>query len=224
MKKIYLLLISVILLFFACEEKGLHVKVRFDQTAGLQADNRVIFESNRIGRVSRVFYSQEAIYEVDLQIKADFANAVTENARFYIIDDPLASEKKAIEMIQIRKGGSPLADGTIVDGSTRSLAVYQKMLENFDKQAGKLAGQFQQFLEDVGKLPESEAVQQLHKDLADIAREMEKAGKATRDKIQNEIVPMLKQELEQLKKRLEKYGREKEVEPLQEQLEKLTII
>ncbi len=223
MKKIYLLFISVVLLFFACEEKALHLKVRFDQIAGLQADNRVIFESNHIGRVSRVFYSQEAVYQVDLQIKEDFANAVTENARFYIIDDPLASDKKAIEMIQIRKGGSPLADGTFVDGSTQSLALYQKMLENFDKQAGKLAGQFQQFLEDLGRLPESEAVKQLQKDLAEIAREMEKAGKATREKIQNEIVPMLKKELEQLKKRLEKYGREKELEPLEEQLDKLTL-
>jgi hypothetical protein len=63
----------------------------------------------------------------------------------------------------------------------------------------------------------------LQKDLEELGREVEEAGKATRDKITNEIVPMLKEELEHLKKRLEKFGREKEVEPLEEQLEKLTI-
>jgi len=222
MKKIYLILICVALLFFACEETGLNLKIRFDQIQSLQAGNRVVFESNHIGQVTRVFYSQEGAYLVDLKIKEDFANAVTENSRFYIIEDSLASEKKAIEMIQIRKGGSPLAGGTIVEGSTRPAAMYQKMLENFDKQAGELARQFQQFLEDLGKLPESEAVKQLQKDLEEITGEMEKAGKTTRDKIQNEIVPMLKEELEHLKKRLEKFGREREVEPLEEQLEKLT--
>ena len=110
----------------------------------------------------------------------------------------------------------------MVEGSTRPPAAYQKMLEDFDKQAGKLGKQLQQFFEDLSKLPESDEVKQLQKDLEELGREMEKAGKATRDKIQNEIVPMIKEELERLKKRLENFGREKEVEPLEKQLEKLT--
>lgn len=223
MKKLYSILIGLALLFFGCEENGVDFKIRFGQIQGLAADDRVLFESNHIGQVTRVFYSREGQYLVDLKIKEDFANAITENARFFIVDDPRASEKKAIEMIQIQKGGSPLAEGTVIEGSTPASAVFQKMLESYDKQAGRLARQFEHFLEELGKLPESEGVKQLQKDLEEIAREMEKSGKATRDKIQNEILPMIKEELEAFKKRLEKYGREKEVEPLEEQLEKLTI-
>ena len=223
MKKICLIFICVVFLLFACEEAGLNLKIRFDQIQGLQADSRVVFESNHIGEVTRVFYSQEGHYLVDLKIKKEFANAVTENSRFYIIEDATASEKKAIEMTQVRKGGTPLADGSIVEGSTQASVTYQKLLQDFEKQADKIGEQLQQFFENLSKLPESEEVKQLQKDLEGLAREMEKVGKSTRDKIQNEIVPMLKEELEHLKKRLEKFGREKEVEPLEEQLEKLTI-
>ena len=207
----------------ACDETGLNLKIRFDQIQGLQTDNRVVFETNYVGRVTRVFYAEEGHYMVDLIIKEDFANAATEDSRFYIINDPQAAGKKAIEILQLRKGGVPLADGSMVEGSTRSAAAYQRILEDFDKQAGKLGKQLQQFFEDLSKLPESDEVKQLQKDLEEFGREVEKAGKATRDKITNEIVPMLKEELEHLKKRLEKFGREKEVEPLEEQLEKLTI-
>ena len=222
MKKIHIACIITIFLLLACEETGLNLKIRFGQIQGLHADNRVIFESNHVGQVTRVFYSKEGHYLVDLIIKEDFANAATEASRFYIVNDPQAAGKKAVEILQLRKGGTPLADGSMVEGSTRPSAAYQKMLEDFDKQAGKLGKQLQQFFEDLRKLPESDGVKQLQKDLEELGREMKKAGKATRDKIQNEVVPMIKEELERLKKRLENFGREKEVEPLEKQLEKLT--
>ena len=222
MKKTHIIFLLAIFLLFACEETGLNLKIRFDDIQGLQADNRVIFESNHIGQVTRVYYTQEGYYRVDLIIKEDFANAATENSQFYIVDDPQEAGAKAIEILQIRKGGPPLADGSMVEGSTRPSAAYQKMMEDFDKQAAKIGRQLQQFFEDLRKLPESDEFKQLQRDLEELGREMEKAGKATRDKIQNDVVPMIKEELERLKKRLESFGREKEVEPLEKQLEKLT--
>ncbi|MGD8880913.1 MAG: hypothetical protein PVI82_03415 [Desulfobacterales bacterium] len=222
MKKIHIIFILTVFFLLACEETGLNLKIRFDQIQGLQSDNRVIFESNHVGRVTRVFYAKEGHYLVDLIIEEDFANAATEDSRFYIIDDPQAAEKKAVEILQIRKGGTPLADGSMVEGATRPAAVDQKMLENFDKQTGKLGEKLQQFFENLKKLPESDEVKQLQKDLEELGREMEKAGKAVRDKMQTEVMPLIKEELERLKKRLENFGREKEVEPLEEQLEKLT--
>ena len=222
MKKIPIVLLLAVFLLLACEETWLNLKIRFDQIQGLQADHRVIFGSNHVGQVTRVSYSKEGYYLVDLKIKEDFANAASEDSRFYIIEDPQAAEKKAIEMILLRKGGTPLADGAMIEGSTRSAAAYQKMLEDFDKQASQLGKQLKRFFKDLSKLPESDEVKQLQKDLEELGREMEKAGKATRDKIQDEVIPMIKEELERLKKRLKNFGREKEVEPLEKQLERLT--
>ena len=222
-KKIILNILFATLFLLACKESGLNLSIRFDQVMGLKANDMVIFESNPIGLVTRVHYAKKGFYWVNLKIKDDFAKAATENARFYIIEDPQTAGQKAIEMIQIRKGGALLAEGATVEGSTRSSAVFQKMLEDFDQQTGKLGTQIEQFVQDLRRLSQSEEVKQLQKDLEQLGREMEKAGKATRDKIQNEILPLLKKELEHLKKRLEQFGREKEVEPLEKQLEKLTI-
>ena len=222
MKKIRFTIIISILLLFACKEAGLNLKIRFDDIQGLQADNRVLFESNHVGQVTRVFYDKQGYYLVDLIIKEDFANAATEHSQFYIIEDPQTEGRKAMEIMLLRKGGTPLADGALVEGSTRSAAVYQKMLQDFNKQAGKVGRQLEKFFEDLKKLPESDEVKQLQRDLEELGRAMEEAGKATREKIENEVVPMMKEELERLKKRLENFGREKEVEPLEEQLEKLT--
>lgn len=222
MKKIHITFMITVFLLFACEETGLNLKIRFDDIQGLQADNRVLFESNHIGQVTRVFYAKEGHYLVDLVLKEDFANAATEHSQFYIVNDPQIAGRKAIEVMLLRKGGTPLADGSMVEGATRSAAVYQKMLQDFENQAGNIGQQLQQFFEDLKKLPESDEVKQLQRDLEELGREMEKAGEATRAKIQNEVVPMIKEELEHLKKRLENFGREREVEPLEEELEKLT--
>lgn len=222
MKKIHITIIISILLLFACKETGLNLKIRFDDIQGLQADNRVLFESNHIGQVTQVFYDKQGYYLVDLTIKEDFANAATEYSQFYIIEDSQTKGRKAIEIMLLRKGGTPLADGTVIEGSTRSAAVYQKMLQDFNKQAGEIGRQLEKFFEDLKKLPESDEVKQLQRDLEELGRAMEEAGKATREKIENEVVPMMKEELERLKKRLENFGREKEIEPLEEQLEKLT--
>ena len=223
MRKIYHTLILAALLLFACEETGLNLKIRFDQIQGLQASHQVIFDSNPIGLVKQVSYAKEGYYWVNVNIKDDFAHAATENARFYIIEDPQDNTQKAVEMIQVREGGALLADGAIVEGSSRSSAIFRKWLEDFDQQTGRLGAQIEQFVKDLRKMSQSEDVKQLQKDLEQLGQEMEKAGKAARDKIQNEIVPLLKKELDHLKKRLEQFGREKEVEPLEKQLEKLTI-
>jgi hypothetical protein len=222
-KKSILNILFATLFLLACKESGLNISIRFDQVMGLKANDMVIFESNPIGLVTRVHYAQNGFYWVNLKIKDDFAQAATENARFYVIEDPQTAGQKAIEMIQIRKGGALLADGATVEGSTRSLAVFQKMLKDFDQQTGKLGAQIEQFVQDLRNLSQSAEVKQLQKDLEQLGGKMEEAGKAARHKIQNEIVPLLKKELDHLKKRLEQFGREKEVEPLEKQLEKLTI-
>ena len=114
MKKIPITFIIALFLLFACEETGLNLKIHFDDIQGLQAENRVLFESNHIGQVTRVFYAKEGHYVVDLIIQEDFANAATETSRFYIVNDPLSADRKAIEIMLLRTGGTALVDGSMV--------------------------------------------------------------------------------------------------------------
>ncbi len=211
----------IVLMLAGCAVRDLSLKIRYNQIYGLDEADRVLFEDNQIGEVTRVFYSKDGHYIADLKIKANFTNAVTENSRFLIIDDPQREGKKAIEVIQIRKGGKPLEDGLLVEGSTRASVLFGEMWQQFETELDKLREYFQEFLKDLESLPESAQVKELEKELKELAKEMQRAGKETREKIQKEILPLIKKELERLKKKLKMDGREKEVEPLEEQLDNL---
>ena len=82
-----------------------------------------------------VSYSVDGHYIVDLAIKKEFANAATEYSKFFIIEDPQNKAKKAIEMINTRRGGSPLRDGATVEGSTKSSAVFSRIGDDFEKRS-----------------------------------------------------------------------------------------
>ena len=157
-----------------CYNKDLNFKIRFAQTEGLRADDRIIFEKNHIGKVDAISYSEGGDYIADVKIDKGFIKAVTEHSRFFIINDPSEKGRKAIEMIKVAEGGVPLEKGAMIEGSTRFAF---------------LLGQ-----------------------------------KELREKIQKELLPWIQKEIENLKERLRKFGREKEVEPLEVKMEEIRKI
>ena len=220
------ILIALILTsaFWGCEESALHIKIRYDQIQGLKEGDRVFFEQNHIGGVTGVLYSEYGYYLVDLAIERRFANAATEHSKFFVIVDPQNKGKKAIEMIQSRRGGSPLQDGASVQGSTKSSAVLGQMRENFEKKLGNFKEQFERFFEDLRSVPETEELKKLEKELERLAEAMKRSSKSVREKIQKEILPRLKKEIEKLREQLQKFGRKEELEPLETQMEKIMEI
>lgn len=225
MSKRILIPLMLYLIFLGCKESTLNLKVRFDQIEGLKEGDLVFFEHNHIGKVEGVFYSDDGYYMVDLEIKHDFANAATERCKFFIIAEPHNKKKKAIEMVQTRKGGSPLQDGATVDGSTKSSAFLNLVMrDDFEKGLQDLKKEFDQFSKDLGNVPESKEFKKLEKDLKDLAEDMKRSGKAAREKIDKELLPWLKQEIEKLRERLRKFGREEEVRPIEIQMEEIMRI
>lgn len=213
-------------LFFlaGCKEGDLNIKVRCDQIQGLTEGDLVIFEQNRIGKVTGISYLVDGHYMVDLAIKKDFANAVTDYSKFFIIGDPQNKGKKAIEMIHTRRGGTPLKDGATVEGCTKPSAVFSRMGDDFEKGLEDLKQHFEQFFEDLRGVPESQEFKKLEKELERLAEEMKRSGTSAREKIEKELLPRLKQEIDRLRKQLRKFGREKELEPLETQIEKIMKI
>ncbi len=206
--------------FFGCKEGALDIKIRFDQIQGLKEGDRVIFEQNHIGEVTGAFYSADGYYVVDLAIERHFANAATEHSKFFIIVDPQNRGKKAIEMIQTQKGGLPLEDGATVQGSTKSSAVLGQTREDFEKGLGNLKKQFEQFFEDLRRVPESEELKKLEDEMERLVEEMKRWGRSLQEKIQKGLLPRLKEEIEKLREQLQKFGQEEELKPLETQMEK----
>ena len=211
-------------LFMGCEEDAFRISVRYDKIEGLMPGNRIILDQSEIGEVAGISYEAEEHFLAHLTIKSEFSSAVTEYSRFFIVSDPKDSEKKAVEMIHIRKGGTPLKNGSTVSGSTRSSALMEKRSASLESGLDDLKQGFDDFVEDLKKVPESEEFQKLEEELGRLTEEMKRSGKAAQEKIQKEWLPKLQEELERLRERLEEFGREEELEPLETQMKEIREI
>ena len=108
-----------------------------------------------------------------------------------------------------------------VEGSTRAAVFFEQMKGGFEKGFDDLKQKFDQFSKELSKVSESEAFKKLENELKDLAGEIEQSGKATRKELEQQWLPRFKQELEKLKKRLRKLGREDELKPLEIELERI---
>jgi hypothetical protein len=211
--------------FFACKEGVLKIGIQYDELQGLEKGARVLFEENDIGRVTGVSYDSKGYYLVDVAIKKDFSGAATEYAGFFVIQDPGDVGRKAVEIVHTRKGGTPLESGAMVRGSTKTSV--------FPGQAGAQLGEgleslkkgFEQFADDLKSLPQSEEWKRLQAELARLVEEMKRAGSSAQEMIQEDLLPKLQEEMEELRERLHEFGGEdEELEPLEEQVEKIETI
>jgi hypothetical protein len=222
-KKIMILIFAAII-STGCEASGNHFVIKFDHIYGLTQDDGVIFEKNRIGSVDKIAYTQNGHFLVTLKIEKAFANTATEYTRFFIVSDPQNKSRKAVELIQTQKGGSPLKNNTVVEGSVQSSVIIERMQKDLAREMKDLTRQFNALAEQLKNVPDSEAYKKLENELTNLYDEMRQSGKEVRDMIQKEILPRLEEQLQNLKKRLQKKGKEDELKPLETKMEKIKKI
>lgn len=212
------------LILYGCNEGGLSLKIRYDRIDGLEKGNRIIYSQKSIGTVEEITRSDRGFYLADIKIKKNFAHIATEHSKFFIIEDPQNSNKRAIEIVLVKEGGKLLKNGTIVEGSTKPGAYFSPFINRFKNSFENLKEQLNRFTDDLSKIPESNQFKNLEKELEDLTEKMKKSSETVRKKIQTELLPQLKEKMEKLKKQLHKFGRDKELQPLEDQLDKIKKI
>ena len=221
MRRIVFTLFLIPLMFLGCQEDALNLKIRYDHVRGLKKNDRVILGQNHIGAVKDVTYSEQGNFIVDVVIIKNFAPAVTEYSRFFIVEDPLNKTKMAIEMTNKMEGGKPLKNNSIINGSTRTTAFFDHLLGEFAHEFGKLKTEIDRLLKDLGGIPDSEEFKKLEEELKRLKQEMTDSGDELKKKIREEILPRLKQEMDALRERLRELGREDELKSLETELEEI---
>lgn len=213
-----------VLLLFACRPQDIAITVRFERLSGLAANDRVLFENNAAGEVQAIRYNGNGSYAVAVRIDGGFANAVTEYARFEMHDDAGRPNRKAIVIVLTRQGGTPLADGAVVDGYSPPELFGERFNQDLREGFDAFKKQLESLADDFKQIPESDAFQDLKRSMGELADELSQTEKSVRRKLKNEWLPRIEQELEALKKRLEDSGRQDETEPLENELERIRRI
>jgi len=211
----------LVLACWGCNEEAHYIQVTYDQIANLRAGNPVLFEGRLIGRVTDIFYSTQHKYVIDLAIDMAFANAVTESAVLSIVDNPHVEGEMAIQVVNQDPGAPPVKEGATVQGRPMRTTDLGRIGDDIQGSIEDLKKGITGFLDGLGDISTSQEFKRLQEELSRMAEEMKRSGKAVQDKVQEDILPRIRQELEQLRKKLEELGREEEVKPLEDQVEEM---
>ena len=194
MKSRILLIITAICLL-GCNQDGLKMKVRFDDSGGLKNGDWVYHQEEVVGVVTEVIETDEKKYLTALTLKRETAAKATRQNRFYIDMDPKDGNRSAIVMVAGQSGGAPLENGDVIDGSSKSFVFFHHLQEDVQKSLQDVMSKFDQFSRNLKKIPESEEFRQIEKDLKALVDKMVASGEAAKKTIQNEIIPELEKQI-----------------------------
>jgi ASC-1-like (ASCH) protein len=217
-----LLLLTLILV--GCKSQGVEINVQYEQLSGLAKGDRVLFQENAAGRVVSIQYNDNQTYNVKLNVDTGFAHALTEFSTFHVVDDVGADGHKAIDVRVSRQGGLPLKSGTVVPGARPVDDLADRIKKDLESGFQFFKERIEAFGKDLKQAPETEAYQDLKKSIEALAAEIMKKEKQAREKVKREWLPRIQQELDALRRRLEKLGREGELQPLEAEMERIRRI
>ncbi|MFP3871181.1 MAG: hypothetical protein ACLFVT_09925 [Syntrophobacteria bacterium] len=218
---VWLLVVSGFIL--ACSQ-GLHVIVLYDRAGGLESGDAVFWKEESIGKVESVEAKSEGSWAVHLRIREEFRQAVTDQCRFFVQDDPQQQGRKAVEMVRLSEGGKPLTDGAVVKGSSSLSLLLESGNRELQAWARLLQEELERWEEELRRLPEREWYRHLERQMEQFAREMEDAGEQARRYFREEVLPRLEESVRELKKRLLEQDMEEDAGVLEVKLQELQHI
>ena len=195
--------------------------VRFKAVDGLRTGDRVWSDAQTIGAVSAVDYSDQADYLVAVRIERQYAEALGQGSLFYVDTDPQAPERKALMVILDASNGDPITDGQTVAGTARWEARMQQMTRRMEETVSGLAVELGQYWQDLQNLSASEQVQRLEQELDRIIAELRRLSASARHELRTNILPRLREQLAELRRKLQAPENEGQFDRLEEKIERI---
>jgi len=200
---------------------SLQLTVLYDRTEGLKQNDPVLWNGQKIGKVQSVKQNSQGRPAVQLQIRGDFREKVTDESRFLIQLDPRNRGQNFIMMVNLAEKGNPLPSGTAVEGSTYFTLQLEKTERGLKAWAEQLEQELKRWEKELSQLPESEWYKELEREMDYWLNQLGQAGVETREYFKKEILPRLEESLRELRKRLRQLGKKREIETLEIKLDKL---
>jgi len=124
-------------------------------------------------------------------------------------------EEVAIETIRYFNEIHPFRDSINPADATVTLAELDDPQDDFEKNLNDLKKQFEGFAKELNRIPESDEFKRFLKELERLQDELKKGGESAKEKLEKEIIPMLKEEMEKLKEKFLKPRRRESEEPIE---------
>jgi ABC-type transporter Mla subunit MlaD len=214
----WLLATLAALLVVGCFDRTHDFKLRFHDVHGLKKGDPIYFDGSVIGEVQEIEYTDAGLFLVSVAIQKEFAPAATANSRFYIDADPEAGAQRVIRVVQLEPGGPPIAEDAVVEGHTKYAVLYEQFAHQLGQNIAILESGINAFLNELQGIPADEQIREIERQLDAIIADLGNMSRAMKDKLEHEILPLINEKIEDLRKRLEGSGRENALDPLEKKM------
>lgn len=201
-----------------CMDSTHDFRIRFRDVHGLHKGNPVYFEDAVIGDVQEVAYTDSGVFLVGVSIQKDFISAATDASRFYIDGNPENTAQKVIRVVQLGKGGNPIEEDAVIEGQTKYAVLYEQFAYQLGQNLTIFEAGVNEFLRELQGFSTDEQIEELEKQLDAIMADLGRMTHEMKDKLENEILPLLRRKIEELRKRLEGTGQEEDLGPIDQKM------
>jgi len=212
------------LVLIGCFATTHNFKVRFNDIQGLRKNDKVFFDETAIGKVTGIKYTDSGNYLVSVAVEDQFLSLPKDSSTFYIDSSPETQDQKSLRIIQIKDGGNKIEKNAIVEGQSKYVAVYGQIANKFRKNIHEIESEINEFVTGFQNISESEQIKQIERQLDEIIVEINNLSVEMRYKIETEILPRIKDQIEELRRRLEKIGKEEELKFVEEKMETISAM
>jgi hypothetical protein len=199
------------LVLFGCGGTTHNFKVWFNDINELNKNDKVFFDETPIGVVTDVEYTDAGNYLVSIAVENKFSSLPKDSSTFYIDSNPVAEDEKAVRIIQIKDGGNIIKKNAIVEGQSKYSAIYGQIANNFRKNTHAMESEINEFIKSLQDFSESERIKQIERQLDKILAEIENLSAEMKHKLETDILPRIKEQIEELRRRLKQIGREEKL-------------
>lgn len=221
---IKLIFLSAILLasISGCMDGALDFQIQFDNVHGLKKGDAVYFEKAEIGTVEEVDYTDSGDFLVNVSIQKEFATAATDDSKFYIDFHPQDRDRKTIQVVQLEKDGNPIEEDAVVDGHMKYAVLYEQFANELGKNLSIFESGINDFFRAFQDFSDADKIREIEKQLDEIIAELGHMSRDMKDNFENEILPLLREKIEELRKRLERSGQEEDLDAIDRKMETVT--
>jgi hypothetical protein len=202
-----------------CMDSAHDFRIRFSDVHGLHKGNSVYFEGAVIGKVQKVAYTDSGVFLVSVSIQEEFASAATDAGRFFIDGDPENSTQKVIRVVQLGKKGNPIEEDAVIEGHTRYAVLYEQFAYQLGQNLTIFEAGINEFLREFQGFSTEEQIEELEKQLDAIMADVGRMTHEMKHELETEILPLLRQKIEELRKRLEGTGQEEDLGPIDQKMD-----
>lgn len=208
-------------LLTGCFEQDLEFNIRYQEVNGLTEGAALIHGDEVVGSVDEINYTRQGDFEVQVTIAEPHTNLATDTVLFVVTEDPNAENDRVIKLITDDNRGEPLKNGQTIEGSTALSGIAQE----FQNQISSTLFSFAEGLDrSLAKLKEQnvdEHLSGLQNELDELINEAKTLSDSANEKLEHDIVPKIRQHIEQLKEELNNLGKDQSIDEIEQKINDL---